>query len=53
MKNYQMALLWILNQSDGNHSLLDISNKSGIDFDEIKFAADALENVELIQELEK
>ncbi|RXP61849.1 DUF4910 domain-containing protein [Lutibacter sp. HS1-25] len=51
MKNYQMALLWILNQSDGNHSLLDISNKSGIDFDEIKFAADALENVQLIQDI--
>lgn len=51
MKNYQMALLWVLNQSDGNHSLLDISNKSGIDFDDIKFAANALENVELIKKM--
>ena len=51
MKNYQMALLWVLNQSDGYHSLLDISNKSGIDFDEIKFAANALENMNLIKRI--
>jgi aminopeptidase-like protein len=51
MKNYQMALLWVLNLSDGNNSLLDISDKSQLDFNEIKFAADALENVELIKKL--
>jgi aminopeptidase-like protein len=49
MKNYQMALLWVLNQSDGKHSLLDISNKSGLAFEEILFAAKALENVDLIK----
>ena len=49
MKNYQMALLWVLNLSDGKNSLLEISDRSSLDFNEIKFAADALENVELIE----
>ncbi len=35
-KEKQPALLWILNLSDGNHSLLDISDKSGLDFELIK-----------------
>jgi aminopeptidase-like protein len=38
--------------SDGNNSLLDISDKSQLDFNEIKFAADALENVKLIRKLD-
>lgn len=29
--DYQMALLWVLNYSDGNYSLLDIAEKSKID----------------------
>ncbi len=49
VKEYQMALLWILNQSDGENSLLDISVKSGINFNLIKTAAEELENVELIK----
>jgi len=51
MKNYQLALLWVLNLSDGNNSLLDISDKSQLDFNEIKFAADVLENVQLIKKI--
>lgn len=38
----RMAILWILNLSDGNYTLLDIAKKSGIAFDEIKQAADVL-----------
>jgi aminopeptidase-like protein len=38
----QMALLWVLNLSDGEHSLLDISERSGLDFHSIKVAAHAL-----------
>jgi aminopeptidase-like protein len=34
-KDYQMALLWVLNLSDGNHSTLDIAKRSGIDFEVI------------------
>ncbi|MGF1935072.1 MAG: DUF4910 domain-containing protein [Nostoc sp. ChiQUE02] len=38
----QMAILWILNLSDGQHTLLDIAERSGISFDVIKYAADIL-----------
>jgi aminopeptidase-like protein len=38
----ELAILWVLNLSDGNHSLLDISERSGLEFISIKDAADAL-----------
>lgn len=38
----QLAMMWVLNQSDGNNSLLDISEKSLIPFETIKDAADFL-----------
>jgi len=38
----QMAMLWVLNLSDGNHSLLDISEKSGLDFKMILQITDIL-----------
>ena len=41
-KDRQLAALWVLNLSDGDHSLLDISNRSGMRFKIIKTAADAL-----------
>ena len=47
-KDYQMALLWVLNQSDGENSLLDISLKSGINFSLINISAKELEKVELL-----
>ena len=50
-KDYQMALLWVLNMSDGDNSLLDISIRSGLDFGIVKKAADALLNVELLKEI--
>jgi len=37
-----MARLWVLNLSDGNHSLLDIAERSGILFSTISEAADLL-----------
>ncbi len=39
---FEHALLWILNQSDGRHSLLDIAERSGLEFDILTAAADAL-----------
>lgn len=39
---HEMAILWVLNFSDGCHTLLDIAEKSGITFDVIKSAADRL-----------
>jgi aminopeptidase-like protein len=38
----QMAMLWVLNLSDGQHSLLDVAERSGIDFRAVRVAADAL-----------
>jgi aminopeptidase-like protein len=39
---YEMAILWVLNFSDGRHSLLDIAEKSGMPFSLIKQVADVL-----------
>lgn len=47
----QLALLWVLNQSDGTHSLLDIARRSGLAFDLIARAADLLWDAELLREL--
>jgi aminopeptidase-like protein len=41
-RNNELAMLWILNLSDGNYTLLDIAEKSGLPFDLIKTATDAL-----------
>jgi aminopeptidase-like protein len=48
-KNYQMALLWILNLSDGSYSLLDIAIKSGIKFEVLLEVAKELEQVKLLR----
>jgi len=47
----EMALLWVLNMSDGTHSLLDISDRSGLDFDLIKNAANVLLDHKLLREV--
>lgn len=39
----QLAMLWVLNQSDGTQSLLDIAVRSGIAFSRVAAAAGALE----------
>jgi aminopeptidase-like protein len=41
-KAREIAMLWVLNFSDGNHSLLDIAEESGIEFGMIRDAAEAL-----------
>ena len=47
----EMALLWVLNLSDGQHSLLDIVEKSGIRFSIIKETADTLLSQNLLREV--
>lgn len=47
----QMALLWVLNFSDGDHSLLDIAGRAGVPFALIREAADALEAQGLLEAL--
>jgi aminopeptidase-like protein len=39
----EMTMLWVLNQSDGRHTLLDIAERSGCAFAAIRRAADLLE----------
>lgn len=46
----QMALLWVLNLSDGQHTLLDIADRSGLAFELIHDAANALQAHELLRE---
>lgn len=50
MPNQQLALLWVLNLSDGNHSLLDISERSGLPFPVIQAAAEELAKTDLLRE---
>jgi aminopeptidase-like protein len=46
---FEFALLWVLNYSDGNFSLLDIAEKSGISFSVIREAASALQKADLLK----
>ncbi|HJQ48251.1 MAG TPA: DUF4910 domain-containing protein [Amycolatopsis sp.] len=49
-KEAQMAMLWVLNLSDGGHDLLDIAERSGLPFGAVAAAADALAEAELLKE---
>ena len=44
----QMAMLWVLNLADGEHSLADIATRSGIDLARIEEVAGLLLEHELI-----
>lgn len=45
----ELALLWVLNQSDGTNDLLAIAERSGMTFSKILTAATALENAGLLR----
>ena len=45
----QQPLLWVLNLSDGEHTLLDIADRSGLAFQSVKQAADALIKHDLLE----
>ncbi len=47
---WELALLWVLNLSDSRHSLLDIAERSGLEFDAVRAAADTLLDHELLEE---
>jgi len=49
-KTFQLALLWVLNLSDGHYSLLDIAERAGIEFALIAEAADMLVEKDLLKE---
>ncbi|GAV37446.1 hypothetical protein Saa2_00319 [Streptomyces acidiscabies] len=45
----QMAMLWVLSLSDGEHSLLDVAERAGLEFGTVVAAADALHDAGLIK----
>ncbi|MBZ0296422.1 MAG: DUF4910 domain-containing protein [Anaerolineae bacterium] len=47
----QMAILWVLNLSDGDHDLLAISERSGMPFEAIQYAAERLADGGLLKEV--
>ncbi|EHR48891.1 hypothetical protein with aminopeptidase-like domain [Saccharomonospora marina XMU15] len=49
-KTAQLAMLWVLNLSDGEHSLLDIAERSGLSFDATADAAAALSRAGLLKD---
>ncbi len=48
---FEMALLWILNLSDGTHSLLNIAKRAKMPFETIKQAAKALQDSGLLKRI--
>ncbi len=44
-----MAMLWVLNLSDGGPTLLEIADRSGLPFDRVRAAADALAAHDLLE----
>lgn len=47
----QLAMLWVLNYSDGENSLLDIALRAEIPFEHMRAAADALIDADLLKEV--
>jgi aminopeptidase-like protein len=48
----EMAMLWVLNLSDGSHDLLDIAVRSGMPFNQISNGARALKGAGLLRSAE-
>lgn len=48
----QLASLWVLNLSDGSNTLMDIAIRSGIEFEVIVEASEALKQCGLLQEVQ-
>jgi aminopeptidase-like protein len=49
-KQAQLAMLWVLNLSDSEHSLVQIATRAGLPFEVISHAADALRDAGLLKE---
>ncbi|MFB3817855.1 MAG: DUF4910 domain-containing protein [Candidatus Methylomirabilales bacterium] len=51
-KTGELAMLWVLNLSDGRHSLLDVAERARLPFGTIRAAADALRAHGLLTEVD-
>jgi len=49
----ELAMLWLLNLSDGDHTLLDIADRAGIRFDLVEEIARELKTVGLLEEVQR
>ena len=47
-KQAQLAMLWVLNLSDGDHNQVQIARRAGFPFEVISVAADALHDADLL-----
>ncbi len=47
-KEEKLAIFWVLNLSDGKHSLVEIAHRSGLPFRAVRAAAEALHAVNLL-----
>ncbi|MCB1032693.1 MAG: DUF4910 domain-containing protein [Acidobacteria bacterium] len=52
-RDKELALLWVLNLSDGGSSLLDVAARSGLPFGAVRAAADALLEAGLLEPLDE
>ncbi|NOS78153.1 MAG: DUF4910 domain-containing protein [Nitrospira sp.] len=52
-KSREMALLWVLNLSDGHHAVLDIAERAEFSFSRIQEAVEALVGAGLLQEVRR
>ncbi|MFW6191935.1 MAG: DUF4910 domain-containing protein [Gemmatimonadota bacterium] len=50
LPQFETALLWVLNLSDGDHTLLDVARRSELPFAAVREAADALLEADLLEE---
>jgi aminopeptidase-like protein len=49
--NFEEAMLWMLNFADGEHSVLDIAQRSGLDFRDLAGAAEVLLEQNLLRKI--
>jgi len=46
----EMAMLWVLNLADGEHSLVDVAERAGLSFETVRRAAESLRDHGLLKE---
>ena len=50
-RTLELAMLWILSLSDGEHDLIDVAERADLDFDAVVHAAEVLQGQNLLEEL--
>jgi len=50
-RTLELAMLWILSLSDGEHDLIDVAERADLDFEAVVHAAEVLQGQNLLEEL--